>query len=1031
MKDIKETIESIAKKHYLDAEDAKQSLIDKLVLNAGLSHEDAKNYADILSAELDKQIGEKKAKLADKLLNPTPRKKGGKKGGNKGGNRTELTDKEKIVNAIVNAIKDNAATKKQSPINQLARIMGGLVKKLNNSEKTIKPIEEKIRLLFENNLLANEALKESLALGIEEITNNKKLTDEEKEDNIQQLKDIVEGFTIVPESITQKAIKLGLAKTGQTIESVANLTEEQINDIKQKLIDKLVKDANMSKYESQDYAELIEKEFDKLISDKKSNLLDELLNPKPITKTVTKKEIEKIIRAINLGALSTDEFASLFAKKYGFRALTPQQVQFLQNTISIMFQQKGIMRRRIARTLADYIASLKPLDARNLGMLIQEIFYQHALGGINTVAMNIPFGSTLSVMANMIPVIIKNPQLFVKANLAYNRAGLGGTGIKAAIDTMQTGFNDVDNFVDEKNFLTSGSRYHKFLLSWGFKDPKNFITSIFYKLPMHIGYVASAFDNLINHRGGEILNYMHEYQSTDKSYLTIKEIHKQVEAKMGYDDAKNYSTIVDDEILDMKANGLTIPTGYKEQRVKELMVETRDRDIQQQAYRLIRSYGLMGKPDGISGAIYRAIAPAGIINDKDSNLTAVVKTIASITLLPFLRISFASMGMLASGIPIIGMGLGSYKLEKNEQTKRNEFSFKSAEELKQLAGIQTMSIGLLILGFMEMFDMEDDEKGNTVLSLNKNRSFDITGTNISFFDQDKMQLDKGNYLPLSIRFKKSDGTWGKLHEAGRYMPPIVAVMSILGNLRDKIEIQSLSKLDEEGQIKTTYANKEMVFESLMSIYGGLTVTSYNSLAQFAGKSADIIGYKNKSPQIQSDKKIEDTKKLLFNTIARPVKTLALPNIYRDATKNTEALLGSQKTMDSQYKNILKDFYGLDHLTNHLEVDIFGNKVMQTASFGEDDRYNLPEWKLLRERNITFDTPYFYKTAKFDGEKKNITNEQRLKLNDKASIAFGNYIRENIEELKGLNQVELIQEFDNYADQAKRDITGLDFNEAIK
>ena len=115
-------------------------------------------------------------------------------------------------------------------------------------------------------------------------------------------------------------------------------------------------------------------------------------------------------------------------------------------------------------------------------------------------------------MANMITVIMKNPILFVKANLAYNRAGLGGTGIKAFIDTIQTGFNDVDNFVDEKNFLTSGSRYHKFLLSWGFKDPQNFITSVLYKLPMHIGYFASAFDNLINHRGGEILNYMHEYQ---------------------------------------------------------------------------------------------------------------------------------------------------------------------------------------------------------------------------------------------------------------------------------------------------------------------------------------------------------------------------------------------------------------------------------------------------------------------------------------------------------------------------------------
>ena len=82
-------------------------------------------------------------------------------------------------------------------------------------------------------------------------------------------------------------------------------------------------------------------------------------------------------------------------------------------------------------------------------------------------------------------------------------------------------------------------------------------------------------------------------------------------------------------------------------------------------------------------------------------------------------------------------------------------------------------------------------------------------------------------------------------------------------------------------------------------------------------------------------------------------------------------------------------------------------------------------------NIVFDTPYFYKTGTFDGEKVKITNDERLILNDRVSIEFGNLIRENIDELKEMNQLDLLQEFKVYATRAGSEITQMEYKEAIK
>jgi hypothetical protein len=973
LKDANLTMLDIIKMNDTDAKNAIIDLIKKLVIKAGLSQVDANDYARILLDEATKQI----------------------------------SDKEKSI---------------------VTNIQSAEIRKITKPDSNPLSSETKVRLLFENKELAEIAFNNALKKGLAQIESSN-LTDEQKAERKKALEDAIGNFVTVPNSVSRKAIQVGLKDLKETIEDIAKMHFTEASNVVETLVDKLVMEAGLSHADAVEYAKILTDEINKQLKDKKVKLLDKLLNTKS-RKVVKLTELEKIINAVNLGALSSSDFSNLFAKKFGFKAITPEQIQYLHDTINLMFETNGIMRRRMAQKLADYIDSMKPLwDARAFWRLIQNVVHQHALNGANTYG-NIIIGSTASVVSNLLGSLALNFNAFKRANKAYNKAKLKGTGTKAAIDTMWTGYNDMHNFTTEENFVEKGSRYHKWVNKWGYKSVSDFLL-LLYKPIAQLGYFASAFDNIVNHRGGEILNYIAEYNALDKKGMSIQDIYDLVEKKMGYADADMFSQQVDEEIQDYKANGIKIPIGFKEQRLKELMISHRDKERQLKAYETVRTFGLMGKPDGLSGSLYDFLKPASIIQDTDSNLTAHMKGIYSTTIALFLRISFASAGAVINSTPILGFFAGAYRIEKNEETKKREFRRATGREYAHTAVMQTASIASLVFGFMAMFDLEDDENGKTIISLDPDRLIDISGTNIEFFDQEKLRLDNGQYKSLSIRFRTSkDSKWGPFREVGKYLPFAVPNMAILGNLRDRILIKQED--NKEDDLKQIYPNPKEVLNSLLSIGGGLQVASYNSLAQFISKASAIASYKNNSPEIQAEKKMQDAAKLAYNTITRPAKTILQTNLHRDITKSIAALANSQKKSDNIYMNVFKDFYGFDPFINHKELDIFGNKAMKIVPvLDKDERYNMPEWKLLREKNIVFDPPYFYKTGTFDGEKVKITNDERLMLNDRVSVEFGNLIRENLNELKTMTQLELLQEFRMYATLAKAEVTLMKYEDAIK
>ena len=87
--------------------------------------------------------------------------------------------------------------------------------------------------------------------------------------------------------------------------------------------------------------------------------------------------------------------------------------------------------------------------------------------------------------------------------------------------------------------------------------------------------------------------------------------------------------------------------------------------------------------------------------------------------------------------------------------------------------------------------------------------------------------------------------------------------------------------------------------------------------------------------------------------------------------------------------------------------------------------------MLIDKNITFESPYIGEKATFKGEKVEISQKDRLILNDKLSIIFGNLVRENVDELKEMNQMKLLQTLKAYANASEKQLKAMPYKEALK
>lgn len=263
----------------------------------------------------------------------------------------------------------------------------------------------------------------------------------------------IESVSSIESGNVQKALRSGLKEMGVKLDDIVKKHYTEVDATKKSLTDKLASDLGLDSSEAKELADVIHKEFDKLASDKKKQLLKKTLSVKEkVLKPKKEKEQlhEEIIRLSNLGALSEAEFTQLYADKMGIQQeLTPEQLtKLVELAEKAQEAPDGFQKTKAAQDLLKYQESLKGIDWRDVGM---GIWYANMLSGLSTQMLNISanFNETLG---EVYIAALENPKEFPWLMKGLFQ-GYGGK-LWDALDTLKSGYDPVKGSrIDIPNIL--------------------------------------------------------------------------------------------------------------------------------------------------------------------------------------------------------------------------------------------------------------------------------------------------------------------------------------------------------------------------------------------------------------------------------------------------------------------------------------------------------------------------------------------------------------------------------------------------
>lgn len=157
------------------------------------------------------------------------------------------------------------------------------------------------------------------------------------------------------------------------------------------LTDKLVDEAGVSKKEAEYLAEIATQEFKKTVKEEAQKELTRLIGKSNIPKLKKKKDvIDKVMGAINLGALQDEFYTKLFAEHFGLVPdMSISEAQELERLANIVQQQPaGSIFERIAMMeMIGYLDKLYPKS--DIGNTFISLAYASMLSGLSTSTLNL------------------------------------------------------------------------------------------------------------------------------------------------------------------------------------------------------------------------------------------------------------------------------------------------------------------------------------------------------------------------------------------------------------------------------------------------------------------------------------------------------------------------------------------------------------------------------------------------------------------------------------------------------------------
>jgi hypothetical protein len=203
-------------------------------------------------------------------------------------------------------------------------------------------------------------------------------------------------------------------------------------------------------------ADKIIKSFEEKVKNKATDIVARELGSTPVpskkemkeAKTVVDRMLEHIYAGENAGVLDTDMFKNLFADKYNFMSLNPEQMGVMRAFADAMaYFPPGSFERKKAMAEAErYVTKLQSGKARYLASIFfTEMFYNNVLSGYSTIlraGKGVLYTSAAEMAVEVILQAITNP----KNSYLFNKNGFI-FGVGKMLDALQNqGWDQVKQF---------------------------------------------------------------------------------------------------------------------------------------------------------------------------------------------------------------------------------------------------------------------------------------------------------------------------------------------------------------------------------------------------------------------------------------------------------------------------------------------------------------------------------------------------------------------------------------------------------
>ncbi len=662
----------------------------------------------------------------------------------------------------------------------------------------------------------------------------------------------------------EKEIRAALKEEGTTIENIIKQHYTVAEETKQSLADKLVEQAGLDAKEAADLANRVKKEFDRVASKKKRDILrkiDRKLSTAGKSKVnpMTKSLADELIEMSNTGALTEMNIAGKYAEKMGWPKLTAKDVTEIKRLSDLVQEAPpGLKQFKATEDLLKYQAGIKGISKVDLAL---SIWYANMLSGYKTQIVNLA-SNMFNSIGEYAVATAQNPKMGKTLAVGY----LNGIqrGLLEAKATWQTGYSPIRGKAEVPATL------ERKIFAGGNLNPANYLK--------YVRRAMTAVDVVFF----EGLKEMRAYQLAAMMAQQDGKLDPDINVKMRAAEYLGKTDIITnyaketaeaeyqqevDKINDSKetesrkAEMIKEAAVDKDRRIYEIIEMERSDEILTDSH----AFGARGtynyKPEGILGWVAAGLNKAG-------QQFAPVRLVV-----PFTNI-IANVANEAINYTPIGFGrvlrdgsITGFK-RKDLATMTQEQKDRAKADIMTKAIIGTAGMTALFL-LSRAWD-DDDEP---LLEITANGTGDY---------RKNYQLQEAGWQPYSV---KIGGVWISYQQT-----PLLVALSFIGNIRDSEKYRK-EKITDKGMYT------KMGLAATKSMRTLVDMTFLKNLDTFLGA---VVGGSTGG----GDNILEDAQKALIATS----KSFAVPNLYTQAFKDVQNIfdMPTKEVGTDMIANMLRD-----------------------------------------------------------------------------------------------------------------------------